>query len=878
VKLLFGKRDTDHCQALNKLKMCIRDTPRELMSVTDLVLKWTTVRMCLRDNTSAIQAMQTFLKAFFQMLIDHAYELADFEAHSFLPFLVEKVGHRSDRFRTSYRNMFSQLRELYPIAKMAQFMIDSVHSKNVKTHCECLEELGVWIQDSGGNWKICGRRGIQTVTKKCGSKDVATRNAAIGIVYHVWKHFDFNWESLKRVVGDLTPKLKSLMQEKFRTLKLQDQSKGSTGMKQISKLMATPNTIRGGGARAREDASVNMCDTASTKINATSAVEKEFGDLFTLDMVTLSPATRPSKSDNDDSSTQSDTKVIETPRNGTSSKSITFSVEKSSVLKPAAMLDVALGHMQELPPLYNSITENIRVEVAQPSVHSRGVTAIKLIVDMAQIAIAADSAEENSLNFDADEVVRVICENETDQGKIMKTLLDCVQAAVGSPAILDFRMLSLVMSALMKLFDVVPFAKHTTTQQMQQWLSIMVTLLTSPKINARNTTDDALCRAVNYLTVKMVAQAPLHTTLSAAYGLLSQRSDASPSSSQHSILLKVLEKVFKEQDALILGTNSGHRPYDNVDVAALVRDMHTVTPHRDEGCFANSIAEDVARTMFRNVLRSTCSLPSTGEGNVLIQASERQLPASSVLAHLIQDLQAEIIEAAPKAIGVEGFQSKVREIVEGMLTTKDAQKQRVHLRDLHKLRLDHASHSISEALKTCSIEEPFQVYVVSELKCLAEKEAQTDPGHTVRQGSLSLQSRLAKMRAKYQLSNGTTSILAASQCEASKENGAGMMTGDFISSQNGHQDRIGKESGVATMSSGASNRISQQSRESLSVMRARLQKIQMGATPRKKKTFVGSKSIAGGSIQKSGNKGSTSRTTVNNLKHRLEMYKKKTLH
>ena len=848
VKLLFSAKDTDHCVGVKKLSACVRDFPRELMSVTDLVVKWVSYRMCLRDNTKAIQAMQTFVQRFFQMLINHSYEMADFEAQALLPFLCEKVGHRSDRFRTSYRAIMAQLRELYPVAKMAPFFIEALHSKSAKTHSECLEELGIMIR-AAGNWKICGRRGIRSITERVGSSDVSTRTAAIGILYFVWKQFDFDWEDLKRVVGELSPKVLSLMQEKFRTLKAQDKGTKAGAMAGGSKIIATPNTIRGGGGR--KAAAAAAAAGAAPNGAGGAADDDEFGSVFTLDVVTLSPSRA------GDQGFAAAAASAATPAPGLSTKSMSFTAEKPRVLQPSSMLGVALDHIGQLAPAYGAVEAGARIEIADPSAHSRAVTAIKAMIDLAQIALGEPTDNADTLDFEQTDVVDVI---RQQQAAIMDTLLGCVQAAGASPGVLDFRVLSLNLSVLMKLFGLPAFAEQTSTGQASRWLGLMVQLLTSPKIDVRNKTDDALCRAVNYLTAKMVDEAPLSSSMCAAYVLLATEDDTATTTT-HSILLKHLEKIFKREDA-----RGPAAAYDAVDVGALFRDMAEATPAQ----FANSIVQDVARTICRNLLAVrpdavTAALPALG--------------VTSAVGQTVRQLQQEI-QSAVKRIDDAEYAEQVSSIVAAMLA-RDAtpvdRKQGVA--QLHQLQVDFPDRSVPDALPATGATEPFQNFIRGELATLAEAEA-SRATNVVHQGSLSLQSRLARMKQKYQISTGTGNGGGGGSEGLGNRQGATPPTA-----------RDAKENGALNANheqrQQKATKMMNQTRDSLNKMRARLQKLKIGATPARPRqpnsnddsssasaAAAAAADAAGAGADDAGDR-SASKPTVSNLRDRLKMWQAK---
>ena len=820
VRLLFSSRDTDHCSGIQKLSVCVRDFPRELISVTDLILKWATYRMCLRDNTKAIQALQTFLQKFLQMLINHAYEMADFEAHSLLPFLCEKVGHRSDRFRTSYRAIMAQLRQLYPAAKMAPFFVEALHSKNAKTHSECMEELGILVRETN-NWKICGRKGTRLITEHCGSSDAATRNAAIAIIYQVWKQYNFDWDDLKKVVGELSPKILSLMQEKFRTLKSQDKGRQDVA----GKIIATPNTIRGGGAGRK--------GTAPSTDKASGSEADDFGDVFTLDVVTLSPARGAAGATNQSEEVFSSTSAATPAPASLSSKSMAFTSEKSRVLQPSSMLGVALDHIGQLTPEYGSVEAGTRIEGSSPAAHSRAVTAIKAVIDLAHIATGEPGQNVDALDFEKSSVVEVF---QAEQGHIMDTLLSCIEGAATSPGILDFRILSLILSVLMKIMGIKEFAAQTRTLQVQKWMDLMVQLLTSPKIDARNKTDDALCRAVNYLTAKVVDEAPLGASICAAFALLSNE-DAAATTTRHSILLKLLEKIFNREET------KGSDAYGGVDIDTLLKDMAQSVPEQ----YTNSIAQDVARTICRNLLSSR---PNA------IASAVTSLRSESPVAQTIRELQSEI-QSSIKTIGDQEYDAQIASIVASMLKgDASPADQNDGVQKLRQLQLDYPAKNISLSLQKTSATKPFQNFIHTELAALAETE--NNEGPSVHQGSVSLQSRLARMQQKYQIRTSVSGPASGTSFDpaATKENGTVV---------NGNLDK--RQQKAAKMMN--------ETRDSLNKMRARLQKLKVGATPAKAKAECTEPADLPSDNASDSSSDSSSKTSFSNLRDRLKMWQAK---
>lgn len=64
------------------------------ISCLDLILKWFTLRF-FDTNTTVLMKVLEYLKLLFAMLTRENYHLTEYEANSFLPYLILKVSGRS---------------------------------------------------------------------------------------------------------------------------------------------------------------------------------------------------------------------------------------------------------------------------------------------------------------------------------------------------------------------------------------------------------------------------------------------------------------------------------------------------------------------------------------------------------------------------------------------------------------------------------------------------------------------------------------------------------------------------------------------------------------------------------------------------------------
>lgn len=69
----------------------MEDEREAVIGCLDLVLKWFTLRF-FDTNTSVLMKALEFLKLLFTMLKREDYHLNDYEASSFIPYLILKVG------------------------------------------------------------------------------------------------------------------------------------------------------------------------------------------------------------------------------------------------------------------------------------------------------------------------------------------------------------------------------------------------------------------------------------------------------------------------------------------------------------------------------------------------------------------------------------------------------------------------------------------------------------------------------------------------------------------------------------------------------------------------------------------------------------------
>ncbi|KAK7077047.1 hypothetical protein SK128_006638 [Halocaridina rubra] len=194
------------CEDLNSnLPACIANL--------DLVLKWLTIRFFDTNPSVIIKAMD-YLKQVFQFVSEEDYHLMDFEAYSFLPFLITKFGDPKDSIRGSARNIAKLICNIYPASKVSPYMMDGLKAKNARQRAECLEALGNLIEIYG--MSVCQPSpgaALKEVAKQIADRDNSVRNASLNVLVQVYFR---EGEKVFKLVGNLSDKDMCLLEERIK--------------------------------------------------------------------------------------------------------------------------------------------------------------------------------------------------------------------------------------------------------------------------------------------------------------------------------------------------------------------------------------------------------------------------------------------------------------------------------------------------------------------------------------------------------------------------------------------------------------------------------------------------------------------------------------
>ncbi|KAM6973183.1 cytoskeleton-associated protein 5 [Aplochiton taeniatus] len=179
----------------------------------DLILKWFTLRF-FDTNTTVLMKVLEYLKLLFAMLCRENFHLTEYEASSFIPYLILKVGESKDVVRKDVRSILATLCKVYPASKVFPLLMEGTKSKNSKQRSECLEELGSLIENYGMH--VCQptpAKSLKEIAVHIGDRDTSVRNAALNTVVAA---YNVCGEQVYKLIGNLSEKDLSMLEERIK--------------------------------------------------------------------------------------------------------------------------------------------------------------------------------------------------------------------------------------------------------------------------------------------------------------------------------------------------------------------------------------------------------------------------------------------------------------------------------------------------------------------------------------------------------------------------------------------------------------------------------------------------------------------------------------
>ncbi|KAJ8683238.1 hypothetical protein QAD02_019030 [Eretmocerus hayati] len=202
-----------HLKAIESLTEDLPGNSKALVSNLDLILKWLTLRF-FDTNPSVLLKGLEYLQTVFNLLIDDQYHMLENEAASFIPYLILKVGDPKDAVRNGVKALFKQIALVYPVSKLFSYVMDGLKSKNARQRTECLDQLGVLIENYGVS--VCQpspSAALKEVAKQIADRDNSVRNAALNCIVQA---YFLEGERVYKLIGQISEKDQSLLDERIK--------------------------------------------------------------------------------------------------------------------------------------------------------------------------------------------------------------------------------------------------------------------------------------------------------------------------------------------------------------------------------------------------------------------------------------------------------------------------------------------------------------------------------------------------------------------------------------------------------------------------------------------------------------------------------------
>ncbi|KAG0164625.1 Microtubule-associated protein, microtubule dynamics during spindle orientation [Apophysomyces sp. BC1034] len=217
---LNGLGMLDECIAapevsMDKYGIDFSDMKQRYVANADLILKYLTIRF-FDTNTSMLIKCLDVTEHLVAVLDEEGYHFSEYEAVSFLPFLINKVGDPKEVMRARVRGIFTAICRIYPASKLINYLLDAAsNSKNAKTRAECLEEVGTLIQRNGMSVML-PNKALPLIAIHIGDRDAGVRNAALSAIAQAYILIG---DTVFKYMSRLGEKEKGMLEERLKRTK-----------------------------------------------------------------------------------------------------------------------------------------------------------------------------------------------------------------------------------------------------------------------------------------------------------------------------------------------------------------------------------------------------------------------------------------------------------------------------------------------------------------------------------------------------------------------------------------------------------------------------------------------------------------------------------
>ncbi|EGD82847.1 hypothetical protein PTSG_03479 [Salpingoeca rosetta] len=285
---LFSDDFKDHCKAIDVLHKAVSkrgSTPapqaEEAVASLDLLLMWVTLRFFETNPRTQLKAM-TFLKNLFETVVDQGYSMSDYEAASFVPYLIQKLGDKMENIREDTHAVLRTLPQVYTGNRLFSYLLDGLKSKNARQRTGCLVAMNHMLSKSGMTVleQIGAPKALKTVTKQVADRDHSVRSAALDFL--VTAH-NIQGDGIYKLMGSVPDKSMSLITERVKRMA---KSRGGSS----ASVTANAKGVDAGSGRPKSSKSSVAAASSSndtTRSASAASLKPSVAQEFSLDLDSL---------------------------------------------------------------------------------------------------------------------------------------------------------------------------------------------------------------------------------------------------------------------------------------------------------------------------------------------------------------------------------------------------------------------------------------------------------------------------------------------------------------------------------------------------------------------------------------------------------------
>lgn len=181
---LFSDDFKDHIGAMARVEEFLHvasddESKGKFLANLDLLLKYLTLRLFDTNPSVLVKALE-LTETIVTFMDNCNYRLSEYEAASFLPFLIAKMGDGKESMRTRIHAIFRQVCRIYPASKLFMLFMEGLRNKNSRTRAECLDELATLLSRNGLSVLQAGRH-LPAIGLLIADRDSHVRNAALNV-------------------------------------------------------------------------------------------------------------------------------------------------------------------------------------------------------------------------------------------------------------------------------------------------------------------------------------------------------------------------------------------------------------------------------------------------------------------------------------------------------------------------------------------------------------------------------------------------------------------------------------------------------------------------------------------------------------------------